>query len=109
MTRRTTVPPADVPCEHCPNHLLGSEAAVSRRAYAGRVLCWHCRLRQGTRPTVHQVPAGCSVSICGTGFGLWNATLTAPDGREFVGRAWTDHQALSSARAAATAAGALPA
>jgi len=102
---RTAVPVASVPCDGCPNLLLESEARVSRRAYAGEVLCWRCRIHHGTRATVHQVPPGCSVVMVGTGYGIWIATLTAPDGREFEGSAWTDHQALSSARAKARAAG----
>jgi hypothetical protein len=57
---------------------------------------------------VHQVPAGCAVLIAASGYGLWDAILTAPDGRQFTAAAMTDHQALSRARAAAAAAGALP-
>jgi len=105
MRRSRNVPAAVVPCDCCPNRLLESEAVLSRRAL-GRVLCWHCRLRT-RRATVHQVPAGCAAEVSGTGYGLWNAVLRTADGREFTGSAWTDHQALSSARAAATAAGAL--
>lgn len=107
MPRSNNVPPAIVPCDCCPNRLLASEAVVSRRALSGRALCWHCRLQARAVPTVHAVPAGCAAEVSGTGYGLWNATLRTADGREFAGGGWTDYEALTSARAAATAAGAL--
>lgn len=103
--KRSTVPAPSVCCDGCPNLLVESEARVSRRAYAGEVLCWRCRIHYGTRATVHQAPPGCFVLVTGTGYGIWIVTLTVPDGREFQGSAWTDHQALSSARAKARAAG----
>jgi hypothetical protein len=34
---------ARVPCDGCGRPTLGSEAAVSRRAYRGEVLCHYCR------------------------------------------------------------------
>lgn len=105
--KRTTVPTATVPCDCCPNRLLESEAVVSRRALSGAVLCWKCRRDRRSFATVHQVPAGCSVLIAPSGYGRWDAILTAPDGRQFTAGAMTDHLALSRARAAAVAAGAL--
>jgi len=108
MARRSPVPPACVPCDGCTaNRLMESEAAVSRRAYAGAVLCWRCRLRHGARATVHQLPAGCSAEVNGTGFGLWCATLRTGDGRAFTGGGLSDAIAVSRAAAAARAAGAL--
>jgi len=101
---RTAVPLASVPCDCCDNHLLESEARVSVRAL-NACLCWRCRARLGSLPSVHQAPKGCALVMAGTGFGLWRATLRTPDGQEFTGQAWTDHQALSSACAKARAAG----
>lgn len=107
MARRTHVPAAVVACDCCPNRLMESEATISRRALSGAVLCSVCRMRARSFATVHQVPAGCSVVVRGTGYGLWSAVLTAPDGREFTSAALTDHRAVACARAAAVAAGAL--
>jgi len=103
---RTAVLLASVPCDCCNNQLLESEARLSVRAL-NACLCWRCRARLGSLPSVHQAPPGCSVLVTGTGYGLWNAVLTVPDGREFEGSAWTDHQALSAACAQARAAGSL--
>jgi hypothetical protein len=102
--KRSTVPVASVLCDRCDNCLMESEARVSRRAL-NAVLCWRCRARLGNLPSVHQAPAGCALWMAGTAFGLWRATLRTADGREFTGQAWTDHQALASARTAAVAAG----
>lgn len=105
-TANNPIPPADVPCERCPNQMMASEARVSQRAL-GLVLCWRCRKHHGPCPTVHQLPRGCSALVSGSGYGLWNATLTAPDGRQFTGAARSDYAAVSCARNAAVAAGAL--
>lgn len=103
---RTTIPVADTPCERCPNLLLASEARVSHRAL-NAVLCWRCRAHLGNFPSVHQAPQGCYLSMAGTGYGLWRATLRLPGGQEFTGQAFTDHEALSVACAQAREAGAL--
>lgn len=103
--KRTTIPVPSVCCDRCPGMLLESEATLSRRALAGAALCWRCRLHTRRFRSIHQAPAGCSLMMNGTGYGLWLATLTTPDGREFIGQAFTDHQAISCARAAARNAG----
>jgi len=105
--RRTAVPPAVVPCDCCPNRLMESEAAGSRRALSGAVLCWRCRRRQYPAFTpVHQLPAGCAALVRPTGYGQYVCDLATPAGT-FQGGGWTDELALSRARAAATLAGAL--
>lgn len=104
--RRASIPAASVPCDDCPNCLMPSEATLSRRAL-GAVLCWCCRLHARPRPTVHQVPPGCSALVSGTGYGLWSVTVRTADGREFSADAMADHLALSRALAAARVAGAI--
>jgi len=104
--KRSTVPVASVPCDRCPNLLLESEAALSRRALKA-ALCWRCRLQARRFPTVHQAPAGCVVEIRPSGYGLFECSLVAPNGQTFTAGAWTDHGAIARARAAAVAAGAI--
>lgn len=95
-------------CNYCPRQVRAAEARLSIRACDGRVLCDLCRRRQyPIFPAVHQAPKGCAAEIRPSGYGRFECSLTAPDGRTFTSAAMTDHQALARAAAAARAAGAL--